>query len=128
MFPERSIRVSAEGKNVNVSHIFDLRSLVIAKCDNGSKKKLLEDDKITACVKQISLLGVIHKVLNRKTLSGETFCFLEKRMLSIFKFHTSSNLFFPYKLQIGPQPTFLECIVIFLKSDRSTLSRCPWLQ
>ena len=129
MFPERSIRVSAEGKNVNVSHIFDLRSLVIAKCDNGSKKKFVGDDKITACVKQISLLGAVHKVLKyRKTLSGERFCFLEKRMLSIFKFRTSSNLFFPYKLQIGPQPTFLECIVIFLKSDWSTLSRCPWLQ
>ena len=41
-------------------------------------KKLLVDDKITACVKQIYmyilfLLGVICKVWNRKTLSGETF-------------------------------------------------------
>ena len=42
-------------------------------------KKLLVDDKITACVKQIFLLGDIRKVFNRKTLSGETFCFLEKR-------------------------------------------------
>ena len=39
-------------------------------------KKLLVDDKITACVKKIYmyilfLLGVICKAWNRKTLSGE---------------------------------------------------------
>ena len=45
--------------------------------------------------------------------SGETFCF-HKRLLSVFKFSASSNLLFPYDLLIGPQPTFLECIVIFL--------------
>ena len=45
-------------------------------------KKLLVDDKITACFKQICLLGVICKVSNRKTLSGETFFFLEKNLLS----------------------------------------------
>ena len=28
-------------------------------------KKLLADDKITACVKEIYLLGVVYKVLNR---------------------------------------------------------------
>ena len=44
-------------------------------------KKLLVDDKITACVKEIDLLGVVRKVLNRKTLSGETFCFPEKSLL-----------------------------------------------
>ena len=30
-----------------------------AKRGNGSEKKLLVDDKITACVKQICLVGVI---------------------------------------------------------------------
>ena len=47
--------------------------------------KLLVDDKITACVKQICLLGcnTVRKVSNRKPLSGETFFFLEKRLLSI---------------------------------------------
>ena len=55
-------------------------------------KKLLVDDKITACVKQIFLLGDIRKVSNRKTLSAETFCFLEKLLLPIFKFRPSSNL------------------------------------
>ena len=37
--------------------------------------KLLVDDKIAACVKQIHLLGVICKVSCIKTLSGETFHF-----------------------------------------------------
>ena len=49
-------------------------------------KKLLGDDKITACVKQVCLLGVTCKVSNKQTLSGETFCFLGKSFLSIFKF------------------------------------------
>ena len=40
-------------------------------------KKLLVDGKITACVKLIYLPGVTCKVSKRKTLSGETFCFLE---------------------------------------------------
>ena len=46
-------------------------------------KKLLRYDQVTPCVKKIYLLGVICKVLNRKTLSSETFCFLEKCLLSI---------------------------------------------
>ena len=43
-----------------------------------------------------------------KTLSAETFCFLEKRLLPIFKFRPSSNLLSFYEMLIGPQPTFLE--------------------
>ena len=46
-------------------------------------KKLLVDDKITACVKEICLLDVVCKVSNRKTLSDETFCLPEKGLLSI---------------------------------------------
>ena len=57
-------------------------------------KKLLVDDKRIACVKQICLLGVICKVSNRKALSGETFCFLEKHLLSVFNFCVSSNYCF----------------------------------
>ena len=42
-------------------------------------KKLLVDDKITACVKEISLMGVnVCKVSNRRTMSGERFCFPPK--------------------------------------------------
>ena len=86
-------------------------------------KKLLVDDKITACVKQIFLLGDIRKVSNRKTLSAETFFFLEKRLLPIFKFRPSSNLLSFYEMLIGPQPTFLECAVIFLLSSIGQLCR-----
>ena len=68
--------------------------------------KLRVDDKITACDKQICFLCVICKVSKRKTLTGETFSFLEKRLLSIFKFCAASNFFFFYELLIGPQPTF----------------------
>jgi len=49
-------------------------------------KKLLVDDKITACVKEICLLGVVCKVSNRKTLSVETFWFPDKRFLSMLYF------------------------------------------
>ena len=49
-------------------------------------KNLLVDDKITACDKQIHLLGSVIRniVLKRKALSGETFRFLVKGLLSIF--------------------------------------------
>ena len=77
-------------------------------------KKLLVDDKITACVKQIFSLVTYVKFGIEKTLSAETFCFLEKRLLPIFKFRPSSNLLSFYEMLIGPQPTFLECAVIFL--------------
>ena len=61
------------------------------------------------------LLGVICKVSNRETLSGERFCFFEKSLLSALssyyflkKFCASSMLlFFFYELLIGPQPNFL---------------------
>ena len=65
------------------SYIFVLSLHVIAKHINLIVvKKLLVDDKKSAFAKQI--LGVTCKVLNRKALSGETFCFLEKCLLSIF--------------------------------------------
>ena len=52
-----------EAKNVKVSCNFDFRLRVIEKRSNG-------------------LLGVMCKVLNKKTLSGERFRFFEKRLLS----------------------------------------------
>ena len=79
--------------NVNVSYIFYLGSQVNENAAMVAKK-LLADDKITACFKQIYILGVICKVSNRKTLSGETFFFLEKNLLSIFKICASSDLLF----------------------------------
>ena len=73
---------------------------------------MLVDDKITAYVKEICLLGVACKVSN--TLSDETFCFPEKCLLSILNFKLRVTNCFFYELMIGPQPTFSECIVIFL--------------
>ena len=55
-----------EAKVVDISYIF----YVVAKGGNGSK----EIDKKKKCI-----LGVMCKVLNRKTLSGEAFCFLDKQ-------------------------------------------------
>ena len=103
-----------EAKSVNVSYNFDLRSHVIAILAMAAKKLLAKGQTNSLCQTNMSPVCIC-EVSNRKTLSGETFCFLEKRWLSIFKFCASSNLlFFFYKLLIGPQPTFLECIVIFL--------------
>ena len=76
-------------------------------------KKLLVDDKITVCVKDICLLGVVCKVSNGKTLYGHTFYFLEKRLLLIFNFVLRVTFFFFYDLLISSQPTFLECSVVF---------------
>ena len=78
-----------------------------------SVKKLLIDDKITASVKQIRLLGII-KFWKGKHCLTRNFPFLEMPLLSIFKFCASSNSLFSYELVIDPQSTFLECIVIFL--------------
>ena len=57
-------------------------------------KKLLVDDKITVCVKDICLLGVVCKVSNGKTLYGHTFYFPEKRLLLIFNFVLRVTCFF----------------------------------
>ena len=53
MFPEWSVIVSTEGENENIRRIFDLRLLVIEKWGMVAKK-LLVDDKITACVRHMS--------------------------------------------------------------------------
>ena len=58
-------------------------------------KKLTVDDKITAYTHQTNMSPGC-KVSNKKTLSGETFCFLEKLLLSIIKFCASSDLLFFY--------------------------------
>ena len=96
-------------KNVNVSCNFDLRWNFIAKHGNGREEIACRWKQKTACqTKQICLVGVICKVSNRKTSSGEIFCFLGKRLLSIFKLFASSNFLFYNELLVGPQPPFLE--------------------
>ena len=69
-------------KNVNDSRILTCSGMLLQSAAIVVMK-LLVDDKITAFVKEISLLGVVCKVLKRKTLSGETFGFPQKRLLSI---------------------------------------------
>ena len=56
---------------------------MLLQCAAIVAKKLPVGDKITASVRQICLLVVVCKVLNRKTLSSETFCFIEKRYFAI---------------------------------------------
>ena len=68
----------------------------------------------TASLKQICFLGVVRKVSNRNTLSGETFALLKTVCYQMFEFCALSNLLFYYKLLIDTQPTFLECIVNLL--------------
>ena len=69
-------------------------------------KKLLVHNKITACVKEICLLGVVCKVSNRKTSSGETVCFPEKRLLSILNFalRVIYCVFFSFFLRVADWP------------------------
>ena len=56
---------------------------MLLQCAAMVAKKLPVDNKITASVRQICLLVAVCKVLNRKTLSSETFCFIEKRYFAI---------------------------------------------
>ena len=87
-FPRGPLDRVTEAKDFSDSYIFDFRQHVIAKCGNSSERNSWYNvnDKITARVKEICLLGVVCKVSSRKTLSGETFCFHEKRLLSILPF------------------------------------------
>ena len=75
----------------------------------GAETLLLDD-------KEICLLGVVCKVSSRKTLSGETFYFPEKRLLSTLHFvlPVTYYFFWFYEVLIGRPTTFLECIVIVL--------------
>ena len=68
-----------DAKNVNGSYVIDLQSHVIAICGNRSEEIAGRWQNNSLC--QRYLLGVVYKVLNRKTLSGETFCFPEKSLL-----------------------------------------------
>ena len=126
MFPERSVRVSTEGENENIRHIFDLRVHVFAKCGNGRKEIAGRWQNNSLCQSYVSRALLKCKVSYRKILSGETLCFLEKRLLSLFKFCTMSKLLFSYELLIGPLPTFLECILLFTCDLIG--QRWPWSQ
>ena len=70
------------------------------------------------------LLGVESNVLKRKTLSGKTICFLEKCFLLIFKFCSSSNLFFFLRATDWPSTIFLGmyCYFPVIRADWSIVS------
>ena len=130
-------RVSTEGENENIRHIFDLRVHVFAKCGNGRKEIAGRWQNNVQLVSDICPGALLKcKVLYRKILSGETLCFLEKRLLSLLKFCAMSKLLFSYELLIGPLPTFLECILLFtcdligqlcLRWPQSQYSHCTFV-
>ena len=87
-------------------------------------KKLLVDDKIPACVKQI-----MHKHFRLKLAFLKNVCYHYLNFVPrvTFRLVVCKFVFFVCFLMsdllIGLQPTFLECIVIFLyAADCSTLS------
>ena len=55
-------------------------------------------------------------------------CILKNIFYQYLKCHAWRNLSFSYGLLIGLQSSFFECMVIFVKSCWSTLSRWPPLQ
>ena len=65
-------------------------------------KKLLVDDKITACVKQICLVGVICKVLNKKHCLVKHFGFLKNVCYQYFNFVLQVTYCFFHEQLIGP--------------------------
>ena len=87
-FPTGPLERGMETKNVQESYIFYLSSHVIVKRCNITKE-------ITGNDKKICLMGVVCTVSNRKTLSTETFCFSDERLLSILNFlHQVTYCFF----------------------------------
>ena len=85
-------------------------------------KKLLVDDKIPACVKQI-----IHKHFRLKLAFLKNVCYHYLNFVPRVTFRLVVCkfvfCFLMSDLLIGLQPTFLDCIVIFLyAADCSTLS------
>ena len=83
-------------------------------------KKLLVDDKITACVKQIRLVGVIWKVSNKNyyLVKVKHFAFLKNVCYQYFNFVLQVTYCFFYEQLIGPR-NFLGMykIVTVLQSD-----------
>ena len=78
-----------EAKNINDSCIFDLQWHVIAMHGNSSEEiASIDADKTAAFVKEICLLDCCMQRF-RKTLSGETFCYIKIKLCAL-----SINLLF----------------------------------
>ena len=82
VFSERSVRVSDGGRKRK--RWLYWRSHVIAKHSNGRDEIVGKWQNNSFCLTNMSLC-VICYVSNRNTLSGETFCILEKCLPSIFE-------------------------------------------
>ena len=63
-----NLELMTVAKNINISYILDLNLHVIAKRSNIVARKLLVDEKITVCVKQICLQCVVCKGKRIKTV------------------------------------------------------------
>ena len=75
-----------EAKSVNVNYNFDLRSHFISKRGNVSKEIAGRWQNTSLCQTNIVSWVSYVKFRIHKTLSFETFWFLEKRLLSLFTF------------------------------------------
>ena len=113
-----------EAKSVNIGYNFDLRSHIISKRGNGKCWWMTKYQLVSSIQ---CFLGVIRTVSKRKTLSLTHFASLKNDVCYQYLNFVLRVTFFFYDLLIGPQPTFLECIVIFLFCDWSTLSKSPRL-
>ena len=94
-----------KAKNVNHSCIF-LTCGRMLSLSAAEAKKLLIDDKITACVKQICLVDVVCKVSNRKALSCETLYFSEKHLPSTLYFVLRATSCFFTSCWLAPNQLF----------------------
>ena len=77
-------------------------------------KKLLVDDKIQACAKE-NVSWVLYVMFwKEKHCLIKQFASLKNISYWHLNFVVRVTYYFFYELLIGPQPTFSECIVIFL--------------
>ena len=102
-----------EAKSLNVSYNFDLRLYVFSKHGNNS----LYQTNYVSLVLYVKFWIGKHCLVKR-------FAFLKNVCYQYLHFVLwVTCCFFFYELLIGPHPTFLECIIIFVWSDCSTLSK-----
>ena len=116
MFPEKSVRVLTEAKNVDVDHIFDLRSHVVP-WDNGSEEIAGWWQNNSLCETNVSWVLYVKFGIEEHSLV-RPFAFLKNVCYQYFYFVPFFVLFCVFcELLIGPQPAFLECIFFFLWWD-----------
>ena len=107
VFPKRSVRVS---------DTLDLRSHVIAISTATVAKKLLVGrwQKNSLCQRDMPPGCCMQSFKWKKNIVWWNILLYWKTFAINIKFCAMSNSLFFYELLIDPQPTFLECTVIFL--------------